>query len=92
MGQPGQTADVIDAFGTLSASEHGISRFFGPTGGSEVRPYYYTCIFFGSHLIAESALSTFPLCPIHRIQTLNLPTGQPRVELSGLLTYARFTL
>lgn len=29
--------DVIDAFGTLSVSEHGVSRFFGPTGGAEVR-------------------------------------------------------
>ncbi|KAJ7699214.1 hypothetical protein B0H17DRAFT_1049209 [Mycena rosella] len=28
-------ADVIDAFGTLSISDHGISRFFGPTGGCE---------------------------------------------------------
>ncbi|KAF9060968.1 fungal-specific transcription factor domain-containing protein [Rhodocollybia butyracea] len=27
--------DVIDAFGTLSISNNGISRFFGPTGGSE---------------------------------------------------------
>ncbi|KAJ6606856.1 hypothetical protein B0H10DRAFT_2439911 [Mycena sp. CBHHK59/15] len=27
--------DVIDAFGTLSISDHGISRFFGPTGGCE---------------------------------------------------------
>ncbi|KAF9445242.1 hypothetical protein P691DRAFT_795733 [Macrolepiota fuliginosa MF-IS2] len=27
--------DVIDAFGTLSIADHGISRFFGPTGGSE---------------------------------------------------------
>jgi len=26
---------VIDALGTLSISEHGIARFFGPTGGSE---------------------------------------------------------
>ncbi|KAJ7677898.1 fungal-specific transcription factor domain-containing protein [Mycena polygramma] len=34
---PGSTPnpDVIDAFGTLSISDHGISRFFGPTGGSE---------------------------------------------------------
>ncbi|KAJ7779148.1 fungal-specific transcription factor domain-containing protein [Mycena metata] len=32
-GAPG--GDVIDAFGTLSISDHGISRFFGPTGGSE---------------------------------------------------------
>lgn len=33
----GQTGEVIDALGTLSISDHGISRFFGPTGGSEVR-------------------------------------------------------
>ena len=32
----GQTGEVIDALGTLSISDHGISRFFGPTGGSEV--------------------------------------------------------
>lgn len=38
-----QTPDVIDAFGTLSISDHGISRFFGPTGGSEVR-YYLSCL------------------------------------------------
>ncbi|THH16401.1 hypothetical protein EW146_g4238 [Bondarzewia mesenterica] len=27
--------DVVNAFGTMSISEHGVSRFFGPTGGSE---------------------------------------------------------
>ncbi|KAF7313921.1 Zn(2)-C6 fungal-type domain-containing protein [Mycena chlorophos] len=32
---PSNTGDVIDAFGTLSISDHGISRFFGLTGGSE---------------------------------------------------------
>ncbi|ESK94884.1 hypothetical protein Moror_14051 [Moniliophthora roreri MCA 2997] len=31
----GGSGEVIDAFGTLSISDHGISRFFGPTGGSE---------------------------------------------------------
>ena len=36
-GGGGSVADVLPAFGTLSISEHGISRFFGPTGGSEVR-------------------------------------------------------
>lgn len=35
-GGSGPTSDVIDAFGTLSIADHGISRFFGPTGGSEV--------------------------------------------------------
>lgn len=29
--------EVLDTFGTLSITDHGISRFFGPTGGSEVR-------------------------------------------------------
>ncbi|KAI0698383.1 hypothetical protein BC835DRAFT_1269122 [Cytidiella melzeri] len=32
---PLPTSNIIDAFGTLSVSEHGISRFFGPTGGTE---------------------------------------------------------
>ncbi|KAG6829926.1 hypothetical protein H0H87_009784 [Tephrocybe sp. NHM501043] len=34
-GRGGGGGDVIDAFGTLSISDHGISRFFGPTGGVE---------------------------------------------------------
>ena len=34
---PVNPPDIIDAFGTLSVSEHGVSRFFGPTGGAEVR-------------------------------------------------------
>jgi len=33
----GSLPEVVDAIGTLSISENGISRFFGPTGGSEVR-------------------------------------------------------
>ena len=45
MGQATQTGDAIDAFGTLSISEHGISRFFGPTGGSEVYPYIKMHVF-----------------------------------------------
>lgn len=36
--------EVIDAFGTLSISDHGISRFFGPTGGSEVRFHFITSL------------------------------------------------
>lgn len=36
-GPVAQSGDVIDSFGTLSISEHGVARFFGPTGGSEVR-------------------------------------------------------
>ena len=41
----GQTGEVLEAFGTLSISEHGISRFFGPTGGSEVRLALYAMRF-----------------------------------------------
>lgn len=36
-GTVGHVPDVIDTLGTLSISDNGISRFFGPTGGSEVR-------------------------------------------------------
>lgn len=35
-GGPSHPPEVLDAFGTLSITDHGISRFFGPTGGSEV--------------------------------------------------------
>ena len=31
----------MDAFGTLSISDHGVSRFFGPTGGPEVRALFF---------------------------------------------------
>lgn len=31
------SGDVVSAFGMLSMSDQGISRFFGPTGGTEVR-------------------------------------------------------
>jgi hypothetical protein len=40
--QPPPTSNIIDAFGTLSVSEHGISRFFGPTGGSEASRCNYS--------------------------------------------------
>ncbi|KAI0367567.1 hypothetical protein BV20DRAFT_970326 [Pilatotrama ljubarskyi] len=29
------SSDVVSAFGMLSVSDHGVSRFFGPTGGTE---------------------------------------------------------
>ncbi|KNZ78888.1 hypothetical protein J132_09134 [Termitomyces sp. J132] len=34
-GNKEKKGDVIDALGTLSISDHGVSRFFGPTGGIE---------------------------------------------------------
>ena len=36
-GRSTQNLDMNDSLGTLSISDHGNSRFFGPTGGSEVR-------------------------------------------------------
>ncbi|KAG1816513.1 uncharacterized protein BJ212DRAFT_1271447 [Suillus subaureus] len=33
---PSNPPEILDAFGTLSIADHGISRFFGPTGGPEV--------------------------------------------------------
>ena len=59
MGQAPQTADVIDAFGTLSISEHGISRFFGPTGGSEVMPWLLYICFLASHLVSPHRRACF---------------------------------
>ena len=62
MGQATQTGEAIDAFGTLSISEHGISRFFGPTGGSEVCAYSQTYIFWPHTLyllFIEFAFSEF---------------------------------
>ena len=42
------TSETLTAFGTMSISEHGQSRFFGPTGGSEglllVRVFLYASI------------------------------------------------
>ena len=35
-GTPSHPAEMLDTFGTLSINDHGISRFFGPTGGSQV--------------------------------------------------------
>lgn len=32
---PSNPPEILDGFGTLSITDHGISRFFGPTGGSE---------------------------------------------------------
>lgn len=32
---PSNPPEILDAFGTLSITDHGISRFFGPTGGPE---------------------------------------------------------
>lgn len=36
-GAAGHPPELLDAFGTLSIADHGIARFFGPNGGSEVR-------------------------------------------------------
>lgn len=36
--------DVIEAFGTLSVYDRGVSRFFGPSGGAEVRGHSITVV------------------------------------------------
>ncbi|KAJ3848820.1 fungal-specific transcription factor domain-containing protein, partial [Lentinula lateritia] len=59
------TGDVIDALGTLSISNHGISRFFGPTGGSE------------SLLIVKSSSLSPPSS--HKSQTTNA-SSQPSAD------------
>jgi hypothetical protein len=65
VGTAGPVPDVIDALGTLSISDHGISRFFGPTGGSEVRSIV-------SHPIRETNTITEPIdCKL--LKLANLP-------------------
>lgn len=51
---PVNPPDIIDAFGTLSVSEHGVSRFFGPTGGAEVRCKLKTPSCFSLTAVARS--------------------------------------
>jgi hypothetical protein len=72
---PGASPDVIDAFGTLSISDHGISRFFGPTGGCEVCTVFVHCLRLPSWRgcreieksgIAQSSLRSERLCTGHR--------------------------
>lgn len=52
----GHAPDVIDAFGTLSISDHGISRFFGPTGGSEVSSFVLSASPLTSYQFPQSLL------------------------------------
>lgn len=54
---PQTQTEVIDAFGTLSISDHGISRFFGPTGGSEVRPQAFISFHHPLTLVLDSLSS-----------------------------------
>jgi hypothetical protein len=39
--RPPRPLESIDAFGTLSISDNGVARFFGPTGGPEVCKHYF---------------------------------------------------
>lgn len=51
---PSSPAEVMDSFGTLSISDHGISRYFGLTGGPEVSiPARLRCLYFLINLITE---------------------------------------
>lgn len=51
--------DVIEAFGTLSVYDHGVSRFFGPSGGPEVR---LTRLYARILLIDETTLPVPTIC------------------------------
>lgn len=42
--------DMIEAFGTLSVYDRGVSRFFGPSGGAEVRGYIQLQWFAGRYV------------------------------------------
>ncbi|KAJ7312995.1 fungal-specific transcription factor domain-containing protein, partial [Mycena albidolilacea] len=98
---PSASPDVIDAFGTLSISDHGISRFFGPTGGCEVctvfvhsprtRSPYATSLMSPSDSQSPSTLfssSAFPLTPMgppHVIHALVTSHLPPRAHANTLV-------
>jgi hypothetical protein len=63
--KPVHSPDIIDAFGTLSVSEHGVSRFFGPTGGAEVRDRHLANMFLMSS-IHYSICYTYVSPPVYR--------------------------
>ncbi|KAG1747737.1 fungal-specific transcription factor domain-containing protein [Suillus paluster] len=50
---PSNPPEILDAFGTLSITDHGISRFFGPTGGSE-------CLLMADKVPQETADASSP--------------------------------
>ncbi|KAF9224214.1 hypothetical protein BS17DRAFT_780653 [Gyrodon lividus] len=51
--------ELLDAFGTLSITEHGISRFFGPTGGSE-------CLLMSDNIITQREDTDFSTLDLQR--------------------------
>ena len=59
-GAVGQATDVIDALGTLSISDNGISHFFGPTAGSEVRIIFYNYCSENQYMICRVYCSYVP--------------------------------
>ncbi|KAF9232449.1 fungal-specific transcription factor domain-containing protein [Melanogaster broomeanus] len=52
-GAPSHPLEVLDAFGTLSITDHGISRFFGPTGGSE-------CLLMSDNIALQESIDSPP--------------------------------
>ncbi|KAJ3931991.1 MAG: fungal-specific transcription factor domain-containing protein [Lentinula lateritia] len=94
--EPGsnRTGDVIDALGTLSISNHGISRFFGPTGGSESLLIVNSVFSSGTTLSSGSTRTIDPRITLfsHRFPftPLALPSAQIQELIESYLpTYER---
>jgi hypothetical protein len=59
---PSNPPEILDAFGTLSITDNGISRFFGPTGGPEVSVLLCERDMYSFHLIVLIGGAHFTFC------------------------------
>lgn len=57
LGASGSSKDMVAAFGLLSMSDRGASRFFGPTGGTEVRTVPSPLNLIGAHAMYSTCFS-----------------------------------
>ncbi|KAJ7234763.1 fungal-specific transcription factor domain-containing protein [Mycena haematopus] len=94
----GANPDVIDAFGTLSISDHGISRFFGPTGGSESLLIANLPGTPTTSTSASASPSSLSLCLSHSSQSLSPPSthasapeSPARRNASSLTSHSPYT-
>lgn len=80
--EQGPSSDVVSAFGMLSMSDQGISRFFGPTGGTEACPFACATCSVSLTLFGRSISSSYVL-PLtlfywYPDQTISSPTPTHR--------------
>jgi len=87
IGTPVNNSDIINSFGTLSILDNGTSRFFGPTGGSEVcdlylpnlHPFNFFCrVYLWYARLNIASMSSHKFISGKRCQTLPISTPTRR--------------